>query len=139
MSSRGRETTVLPGVALQRIVLELQAIRHERVRSAEGDAVRRGGVHPQLPASALHLPHYLALRRRDLRVLQDDLARRGLTLLGRCEAHVLDTLAKTGRPSRAEITDAAASHRSERVMLNNEGPHVVEAVPRTSVVRAPRG
>jgi len=40
---------------------------------------------------------------------------------------VLETLAHTGRPSRAEVTDAAMSGRAECVMLN-KGPHVVEAV-----------
>ncbi|MCC6438967.1 MAG: hypothetical protein IT196_28350 [Acidimicrobiales bacterium] len=40
---------------------------------------------------------------------------------------VLDRLAKTGRPSRSEITDAAMAHRAECVMLN-KGPHVVSAV-----------
>jgi pyruvate kinase len=40
---------------------------------------------------------------------------------------VLETMAKTGLPSRAEITDAAMGNRAECVMLN-KGPHVVEAV-----------
>ena len=40
---------------------------------------------------------------------------------------VLETLAKTGQPSRAEITDAAAAQRAECVMLN-KGPHIVEAI-----------
>lgn len=40
---------------------------------------------------------------------------------------VLETLAKTGLPSRAEITDAAMAHRAECVMLN-KGPHILEAV-----------
>ncbi len=40
---------------------------------------------------------------------------------------VLETLAKEGMPSRAEITDAAMSHRAECVMLN-KGPHVLSAV-----------
>ena len=40
---------------------------------------------------------------------------------------VLETLAKEGMPSRAEITDAAMGHRAECVMLN-KGPHVVTAV-----------
>ncbi len=38
---------------------------------------------------------------------------------------VLEGLAKTGAPSRAEVTDAAASQRAECVMLN-KGPHIVE-------------
>ncbi|HJR34598.1 MAG TPA: pyruvate kinase, partial [Gemmatimonadales bacterium] len=40
---------------------------------------------------------------------------------------VLETLAKTGMPSRAEITDAAMAHRAECVMLN-KGPEIVAAV-----------
>ena len=40
---------------------------------------------------------------------------------------VLDTLARTGQPSRAEITDAAMAERAECVMLN-KGPHISEAI-----------
>jgi pyruvate kinase len=40
---------------------------------------------------------------------------------------VLESLAKTGQPSRAEITDAAMGERAECVMLN-KGPHIVEAI-----------
>jgi pyruvate kinase len=40
---------------------------------------------------------------------------------------VLESLAKTGTPSRAEITDAAMSQRAECVMLN-KGPHVLQAI-----------
>lgn len=40
---------------------------------------------------------------------------------------VLESLAKKGRPSRAEITDAAMSERAECVMLN-KGPHILEAI-----------
>lgn len=42
--------------------------------------------------SAMNLAHYLALRRRDLRALQEDLAETGVSSLGRCEAHVMATL-----------------------------------------------
>ncbi len=40
---------------------------------------------------------------------------------------VLETLAKSGVPSRAEISDAAMGHRAECVMLN-KGPHAAKAV-----------
>lgn len=40
---------------------------------------------------------------------------------------VLETLAKKGRPSRAEITDAAMAQRADCVMLN-KGPHVIQAI-----------
>ncbi len=40
---------------------------------------------------------------------------------------VLDHLARTGQPSRAEVTDAAMAQRAECVMLN-KGPHVDTAI-----------
>jgi pyruvate kinase len=40
---------------------------------------------------------------------------------------VLESLARTGLPSRAEITDAAMSERAECVMLN-KGPHILDAM-----------
>ena len=40
---------------------------------------------------------------------------------------VLESLAKDGLPSRAEITDAAMAQRAEAAMLN-KGPYIVEAV-----------
>ncbi len=40
---------------------------------------------------------------------------------------VLESLAKQGSPTRAEITDAAMGHRAECVMLN-KGPHILEAL-----------
>ena len=57
-------------------------------------------------------------------------------ILALCEAahvpaiwatQVLETLAKTGQASRAEITDAASAQRAECVMLN-KGPHIIEAI-----------
>lgn len=40
---------------------------------------------------------------------------------------VLEQLARTGRPSRAEVTDAAMAQRAECVMLN-KGPYISEAI-----------
>lgn len=40
---------------------------------------------------------------------------------------ILETLAKTGYPSRAEVTDAVASGNAECAMLN-KGPYIAEAV-----------
>jgi pyruvate kinase len=40
---------------------------------------------------------------------------------------VLETLAKTGQPSRAEVSDATMGVSAECVMLN-KGPHIIEAV-----------
>jgi pyruvate kinase len=40
---------------------------------------------------------------------------------------VLENLAKKGRPSRAEITDAAMAQRADCIMLN-KGPHIISAI-----------
>ena len=40
---------------------------------------------------------------------------------------VLETLARTGTPSRSEITDAAMGQRAECIMLN-KGPYVIDAI-----------
>lgn len=42
--------------------------------------------------SAKNLAHYLALRRHDLRPIQEELAEAGISSLGRCEAHVMHTI-----------------------------------------------
>ena len=66
----------------------------------------------------------------------EDLAVMQESILCLCEAahvpaiwatQVLETLARSGLPARAEITDAAASRRADAVMLN-KGPHVSAAV-----------
>ena len=46
-------------------------------------------VHPQQKRSATNLIHYLALRREDLRPLQDDLHNAGLSSLASSESHIL--------------------------------------------------
>jgi len=46
---------------------------------------------------------------------------------------VLESLAQTGLPARAEITDATTAQRAECVMLN-KGPHVLEAVQTLSLL-----
>ncbi len=51
---------------------------------------------------------------------------------------VLEGMARTGMPSRAEVTDAAMSGRAECVMLN-KGPHIVEVVSFLGAVLARAG
>jgi pyruvate kinase len=96
-----------------------------------------------------HLPELLltAMRRRKVGVMIargdlavevgfERLAEVQEEILWACEAahvpviwatQVLDSLARTGQPSRAEITDAAMSERAECVMLN-KGPHITDAI-----------
>jgi pyruvate kinase len=94
---------------------------------------------PQLLLAAMRRPHVgVMIARGDLAVEcgWKRLAELQEEILWICEAahlpvvwatQVLEQLAKTGRPSRAEITDAAMAERAECVMLN-KGPHLIEAV-----------
>ena len=94
---------------------------------------------PQMLLEAMHWPHVgVMIARGDLAVEVgfDRLAEIQEEILWICEAahvpviwatEVLNTLAKTGLASRAEVTDAAMGHRAEAVMLN-KGPYIVDAV-----------
>lgn len=70
---------------MDQLVDEMRRYRN-RFAAAVDDA------HPHLRSSAENLLHYLALRRFDLRNLQESLAQWGLSSLGRTEAHVLGTI-----------------------------------------------
>jgi pyruvate kinase len=101
----------------------------------------REAVHrlAQLLLAGLELPKFgVMIARGDLAVEVgfEHLARVQEDILCLCEAghvpviwatQVLETLAKSGLPARAEITDAAMGQRAECVMLN-KGEHVLEAV-----------
>jgi pyruvate kinase len=96
----------------------------------------------ELPALLLeamkHYPVAVMVARGDLGVEVgfERLAEVQEEILWLCEAahvpviwatQVLESLAKGGMPSRAEVTDAALSGRAECVMLN-KGPHIVQTV-----------
>jgi len=94
---------------------------------------------PAILMTALRRPHTgVMIARGDLagECGYDRLAELQEEILWLCEAahlpviwatQVLDQLARTGRPSRAEITDAAMGVRAECVMLN-KGPYILDAV-----------
>ena len=94
---------------------------------------------PQLLLTAMQRPNVgVMIARGDLAIEcgYERLAELQEEILWLCEsAHlpviwatqVLEQLAKTGNPSRAEISDAAMSERAECVMLN-KGPYINDAV-----------
>lgn len=101
---------------------------------------RRAFEHlPQLLFTAMRRPRVgVMIARGDLAVEvgYERLAELQEEILWLCEAahlpviwatQVLEQLAKSGQPSRAEISDAAMGERAECVMLN-KGPHIDEAV-----------
>ncbi len=125
-------------------VEQLQAELHRRGAADVGIVLKIENV-----AAFEHLPELLltAMRSRNVGVMIargdlavevgfERLAEVQEEILWACEAahvpviwatQVLDTLARTGQPSRAEITDAAMSERAECVMLN-KGPHITDAI-----------
>lgn len=74
------------------LAADLGALRDDVVRRGLEASAQVDRVDPLNRASALNLVHYLALRSNDLRQIQARLSPRGLSSLGRCEAHVLATL-----------------------------------------------
>ena len=94
---------------------------------------------PVLLLTAMRSPHIgVMIARGDLAVEVgfERLAEVQEEIMWACEAahvpviwatQVLDTLARTGQPSRAEVTDAAMSERAECVMLN-KGPYIADAI-----------
>ncbi len=94
---------------------------------------------PAILLSAMRHPRFgVMIARGDLAVEcgYERLAEIQEEILWICEAahcpavwatQVLESLAKKGIPSRAEITDAAMSQRAECVMLN-KGPHIIAAL-----------
>jgi pyruvate kinase len=101
---------------------------------------KRGFEHlPELLLAAMEAPAAgVMIARGDLAVEcgYERMAELQEEILWACEAahvpvvwatQVLETLAKTGIPSRAEITDAAMAGRAECVMLN-KGPHILDAM-----------
>ncbi len=116
---------------LEQVLDAIEALRESLVADAEAGQAEREGpgstVHPAHAASAANLDHFVALRQRDLRELQDLLAELGLSSLGRCEAHVLATvdavrralaaLADRPQPGRDVATVTAPDFAQGRALL----------------------
>lgn len=85
-------TTFIDRPGIEPVIAELLALRAELLAAEEAASACLNPIHPNFRESARNLLHYLALRRRDLRPIQQSLAEWGLSSLGRSEAHVLATL-----------------------------------------------
>ena len=152
----GKDLDDLDFVARHADMVNLSFVRHPAdVEQLQAELRRRGAddvgivLKVENVAAFEHLPELLltAMRSRKVGVMIargdlavevgfERLAEVQEEILWACEAahvpviwatQVLDTLARTGQPSRAEITDAAMSERAECVMLN-KGPHITNAI-----------
>ncbi len=73
-------------------IRELADLREDMLRREASGLARAGTLHPVHRLGASNLLHYLALRSRDVRPLQERLMALGLSSLGRSEAHALATI-----------------------------------------------
>lgn len=125
------------------LIEELWALRsamlaHETRLSPALHAVPRN----RLP-SALNLTHYLAMRRFDLRALQERLATLGLSSLGRSETHVLAALDKVlgilhqlaGRDWTARAHEEPTGYKRGRALLDTHAQALFGPSPRGRAVR----
>jgi pyruvate kinase len=79
---------------LVNLIDELRVIRQSML-DLEALGLRKAGeIHPSYLQSARNLFHYLALRRREMRPIQERLSALGLSSLGRTESHVLTSVNK---------------------------------------------
>jgi pyruvate kinase len=100
-------------------------------------------VDPALRASAVNLTHYLALRRTDLRSLQERLAWVGVSSLGRAETHVLANVDKvlgilhriSGRPWTPLTQDEPIGFKRGPALLEQHAHRLFGAVPPQRSVR----
>jgi pyruvate kinase len=125
---------------IDRLIAELES-RGARETGVVAKIETQLGIE-QLPeiivAGAARRPFGVMIARGDLAVEigYERLAEMQEEILWLCEAahvpviwatQVLESLVKTGIPTRAELTDAAMAQRAECVMLN-KGPHILEGV-----------
>jgi pyruvate kinase len=80
------------GASLQMVQQQLETIWNEMLEAERRFFAGSCDVREERRASAANLVHYLALRQRDLRLLQTELASLGLSSLGRAESHVLGSV-----------------------------------------------
>ncbi len=125
------------------LIDELAALRIAMLAREKEAAVGLAALDPAYQPSARNLVHYLELRRRDLRELQDRLARLGLSSLGRAESHVLANLDKVlgilhrlaGREWTSGTDDEPTGIRSGARLLEQRTEDLLGAAPKGRRVR----
>lgn len=101
------------------------------------------GIDPAMAASAANLAHYLAMRRYDMRRLQDRLSWIGVSSMGRAETHVMANLDKvlgllhllTGQQWVPMTDDEPVGFRSGRALLERHAEALFGPAPAERAVR----
>lgn len=138
-SLRPRTPAELLG-ALRRLRAEIAAEAEQTLERWRPGIARR-----TFRLSVANLAHYMALRRRDLRDMQDELTLLGLSSLGRLEARVLpnlDAVIAALAPhagERAPFPSARAFYRGERLLARNSCELFARPEPRRRAVMVTLG
>jgi pyruvate kinase len=113
--------------SLNDLIAELDAILADFGAIEENFADEMAQVHGNFRKSAANLLHYLALRSRDIRTLQDNLAALGLSSIGRAEAHVMATIGSV-RAILCRLGDHPESglQRPAAALAHGEGHHLLQ-------------
>ncbi|MFT0170191.1 pyruvate kinase [Paraburkholderia mimosarum] len=91
-------------------------------------------------ASTVNLVHYLAVRRHDVRALQDDLARLGLSSLGRMESRVMASLQAVLRVLYTLLAEPVPTDVIEDPSITfDSGPALLEAHAEAILGAGPQG
>ncbi|HEU5318277.1 MAG TPA: pyruvate kinase [Chloroflexota bacterium] len=126
--------------AARALLAQLRTVREELLAAAGAAGERAvAGVAPQHRLSAINLLHYVALRSRDMRPLQEQLMRLGLSSLGRCEAHVLASLDAVLRALAALAGEPHVTPSDGDVMGYEEGIALLESNTQAVLGPAPTG
>ena len=102
-------------VDIERVERQLAEIRERAVAYEQRYAQDVARVDARYRDSARNLLHYIALRKADIRSLQQDLAVLGLSSLGRAERHVLASIAAV----QAALQEGAASASTSPLAFRN--------------------
>lgn len=94
---------------LERAARAVDELRRAALEAETEFAAELAPLEAPMRESARNLVHYLAVRRHDIRELQDELARLGLSSLGRMESHVMASLEAVVRALQALRHDEAAA------------------------------
>lgn len=137
------DTEVWDPAACEALIEELWALRSAMLANETRLSPLLHGVDRAHTASALNLAHYLALRRFDLRSLQERLATLGLSSLGRSETHVLANLDKvlgilhqlTHREWTARRREEPTGYKRGRALLDQHAQALFGPPPPGRAVR----
>src|SRR6516164_1045231 len=133
------ESEVSRAIRLGRANRGVEDLRRAALAAEQEFSAELERAAPSMRESAFNFVHYLAVRRHDVRELQDDLARLGLSSLGRMEAHVMASLqavlqalhALRGEPVPADIVgDPPITFDTGAALLAEHADAVLGPAPR---------